>query len=76
MSTGTTVSRDYWTRQWAMMDSRAEPTGFSIGEDGTVYVEVHLTARDLHGNALFDEKGKLMFSKIEDGKIRRFYIRK
>ena len=29
--------RDYWTRQWAMMDSRAEPTGFSIGEDGTVY---------------------------------------
>jgi hypothetical protein len=40
--------RDYWTRQWAMMDSRAEPTGFSIGEDGTAYLEVHLTARDLH----------------------------
>jgi SnoaL-like domain len=48
--------RDYWTRQWAMMDSRAEPTGFSIGEDGTAYVEIHLTARDLNGNPLFDEK--------------------
>ena len=36
--------RDYWTRQWAMMDSHAEPSGFSIGEDGTAYVEVHLTA--------------------------------
>ena len=32
--------RDYWTRQWAMMDSHAEPSGFSIGEDGTAYVEV------------------------------------
>ena len=39
-----------------MMDSHAEPSGFSIGEDGTAYVEVHLTARDLHGNALFDAK--------------------
>ena len=62
--------RDYWTRQWAMMDSRAEPTGFSIGEDGTVYVEVHLTARDLHGNASFDEKASHVF-QIEDGLIRR-----
>jgi hypothetical protein len=25
--------RDYWTRQWAMMDSHAEPSGFSIGVD-------------------------------------------
>jgi hypothetical protein len=23
--------RDYWTRQWAMIDSHAEPVGFSIG---------------------------------------------
>jgi ketosteroid isomerase-like protein len=67
--------RDYWTRQWAMMDSRAEPTGFSIGEDGTAYVEVHLTARGLHGNALFDEKASHVF-QIEDGLIRRFDIRK
>ena len=66
--------RDYWTRQWAMMDSRAEPTGFSIGEDGTAYVEVHLTARDLNGNALFDEKAGHVF-QIEDGLIRRFDIR-
>jgi SnoaL-like domain len=48
--------RDYWTRQWEMLDSRAEPIGFSIGEDGTAYVEVHVTARDLNGNVLLDEK--------------------
>jgi ketosteroid isomerase-like protein len=66
--------RDYWTRQWAMMDSRAEPVSFSIGEDGTVHVEVHLTARDRKGNLLFDTRGWHVF-RIEDGLIRRFDIR-
>jgi hypothetical protein len=51
--------RTYWTRQWATMDSRAEPIGFSIGEARTVQVEVHLTARDLTGNLLFDT-GRVM----------------
>jgi ketosteroid isomerase-like protein len=67
--------REYWTRQWAEMDSRAEPTGFSIGEDGTAYVEVHVTARDRNGNKLFDEKVGHVF-QIEDGLISRFDIRK
>jgi ketosteroid isomerase-like protein len=67
--------RDYWTRQWAMMDSRAEPTSFSTGEDGTAYVEVHVTARDLNGNMLFDEKAGHVF-QIENGLIKRFDIRK
>jgi ketosteroid isomerase-like protein len=66
--------RDYRTRQWAMIDSRAEPTSFSISEDGTVNVEVQLTARDLKGNLLFDKVGGHIF-RIEDGLIRRFDIR-
>jgi hypothetical protein len=67
--------RDYWTRQWETIDSRAEPIGFSIGEDGTACVEVHVTARDLNGNVLFDEKVGHVF-QIKDGLIRRFDIRK
>ena len=66
--------RDYWTRQWAMIDSHAEPVGFSIGADGTRCVEVHLTARDLKGNLLFDKMGGHIF-RIENGLIRRFDIR-
>jgi ketosteroid isomerase-like protein len=66
--------RDYWTRQWATIDSHVEPAGFSIGEDGTTDVEVHLTARDLKGNLLFDKMGVHIF-RIEDGLIRRFDIR-
>ncbi|MGH6736658.1 MAG: nuclear transport factor 2 family protein [Methyloceanibacter sp.] len=67
--------REYWTRQWAMMDSRAEPAGFSIGGDGTAHVEVHLTARDHDGKVLFDEIAGHVF-QIEDGLIRRFDIQK
>jgi hypothetical protein len=65
--------RDYWTRQWATIDSHAEPVGFSFA-DGTADVEVHLTARDLAGNVLFDTMGRHIF-QIEDGLIRRFDIR-
>jgi hypothetical protein len=67
--------RDYWTRQWAMMDSRAEPISFSVGEDGTAHVEVHLTACDLNGTMLFDDKAVHVFH-FEDDLIRRFDIRK
>ena len=66
--------RDYWTRQWATIDSHADPVSFSMGEDGTVEVEVHLTARDLEGNVVFDKMGVHVF-RIENGLVRRFDIR-
>lgn len=66
--------RDYWARQWATIDSHAEPAGFSAGAGGTTVVEVHLTARDPEGNLLFDRMGGHVF-RIEDGLIRRFDIR-
>lgn len=66
--------RDYWARQWATMDSHAEPVCFSVGADGTTVVEVHLTARDFDGKVLFDEMGIHVF-RVEDGLIRRFDIR-
>ena len=74
-SAGTTGSATTGTRQWETMGSRAEPIGFSIGEDGTAYVEVQVTARDRNGSVLFDEKAGHVF-RIEDGLIRRFDIGK
>src|SRR3954453_10706575 len=32
--------REYWTRQWAEIDSRVEPTGFRVHADGKVAVNV------------------------------------
>jgi ketosteroid isomerase-like protein len=66
--------RQYWTRQWAAMDSRAEPRTFSAGANGTTEVEVHVTARDGTGKLLFDAMGRHVF-RIENGLITRFDIR-
>ena len=65
--------RNYWTRQWAAMDSRAEPLSFSVEGQGKASAEVHLTARDVSGNVLFDTRGRHLF-EIEDGLVKRFDI--
>jgi ketosteroid isomerase-like protein len=66
--------RNYWTKQWATMDSRANPIGFSIKSDGSAEVQVHLTARDPDGKLLFDTNAVHLF-QLNDGLIRRFDIR-
>jgi ketosteroid isomerase-like protein len=66
--------RNYWTRQWAMIDPRVEPTCFSTSIDGTTDVDVHQTVRDLKGNVLLDKMVGHVF-RIEDGLITRFNIR-
>ena len=37
---GREAVRSYWTRQWATIDPRVEPTRFSTGADGEIVVEV------------------------------------
>jgi hypothetical protein len=49
---GREAVRSYWTRQWAAIDLRVEPTGFSTGAAGEIVVEVHQTMRDLQGTML------------------------
>ena len=66
--------RDYWTRQWAMVDPHVEPVSFSASPDGGVVVEVHQVVRDLQGNLLVDQTVGHIF-RIEDGLIKRFDIR-
>jgi hypothetical protein len=66
--------RNYWTRQWAIIDPRVQPTGFSSGAGGATEVEVHQTVRDLQGNVVIDRMVGHIF-RIEDGLIVRFDIR-
>ena len=47
----------YWQRQWAAIDTSAEPTAVTEREDGTVEVAVHLIARDSAGNLLNEADG-------------------
>jgi hypothetical protein len=46
--------RDYWTRQWGVIDPRVDPLSFE--EDGVarVTVKVHLVVRDLQGTVIAD----------------------
>jgi nuclear transport factor 2 (NTF2) superfamily protein len=44
--------RDYWTRQWAEIDPRVEPTAFRALRDGRISVEVDQVVRDKSGALL------------------------
>jgi ketosteroid isomerase-like protein len=65
--------RQYWTRQWAMIDPHVEPLEFNESPAGHVVVEVHQVVRDLNGNLLDDQMVGHIF-QIEDGLVRRFDI--
>jgi len=66
--------RDYWTRQWGMIDPSVEPMGFTSMGDGRVAVEVHQVVRDLAGNVLKDQVVRHVYA-FEDGLIRSMEIR-
>ena len=66
--------REYWTRQWAMIDPRVEPINFTEGDEGAIEVEVHQVVRDLEGRILLDKTVGHIFH-LESGFVRRFDIR-
>lgn len=65
--------RDYWTRQWTLIDPQVEPTGFRRDDAGRVVVDVHQVVRDRAGTLLSDQTVKHVYA-IEQGLIRRMDI--
>jgi hypothetical protein len=65
--------RDYWTRQWSLIDPHVEPTGFQSDETGRTIVDVHQVVRDLDGNLIVDQMVQHIYT-IEDALIRRMDI--
>jgi ketosteroid isomerase-like protein len=70
---GRDAVRDYWQRQWAAIDSTAEPTAVRERPDGTTEVAVHLVGRDGAGQVLFDEHGLHVY-EFEGALVRRMTI--
>jgi len=66
--------RDYWTRQWRLIDPHVEPLAFSTDEAGRTVVDVHAVIRDLAGNLIKDERIEHVYV-IEDGLIQSMEIR-
>ena len=44
--------RDYWTRQWAMIDPHVEPLEIRSDDRGRLVVEVHQVVHDRQGKLL------------------------
>jgi hypothetical protein len=46
--------REYWTRQWAIVDPVVDPVGFAEDDEVRIVVDVHQVVRDLAGKLLLD----------------------
>jgi len=47
--------RDYWTRQWAILDPEVEPVEINADERGRWVVKVHQVVHDRQGKLLVDQ---------------------
>jgi ketosteroid isomerase-like protein len=65
--------RDYWTRQFAAIDSTVEPVGINEAADGRIAVDVHQTVRDLEGKVLSDGLVTHVYT-LRDGLVTRMDI--
>jgi hypothetical protein len=65
--------RDYWTRQWNLVNPHVEPQGFQLDENQRIVVDVYQVVRDLEGNIIVEQRVQHLYT-IEDGLIRRMDI--
>jgi hypothetical protein len=65
--------REYWTRQWSMINPHVEPEAFSLGKDGSVVVDVHQVVRDLNDNMIMDRMVQHIYY-FENGLIKTMII--
>lgn len=47
--------RDYWTRQWAVLDPHVEPMEITLDDRGRWVVKVHQVVHDREGRLLADQ---------------------
>ena len=66
--------RQYWTRQWSLINPHVEPMTFHVDEAGAVLVGVHQVVRDLSGNVVLDRMVEHLYF-LEGELIRTMEIR-
>jgi ketosteroid isomerase-like protein len=58
--------RDYWERQWKMIDPHVEPIRIEDDDSGRTVVTVHQVVRDMGGNLLSDKLVEHVYSFKSD----------
>jgi ketosteroid isomerase-like protein len=71
---GKAAVRDYWTRQFKVLDPRVEPKSFTAEADGRIAVDVHQVVHDKNGKLVVDQMVGHVY-EIRDGLIQRMEIR-
>ena len=67
--------RNYWTRQWKILDPHVEPIKFNMEKDGKIDVTVHQVVHDVNGNLLVDQIIHHVYT-FEEGLIKSMEIQK
>jgi hypothetical protein len=65
--------RDYWLRQWRVIDPHVDPVQFATDQNGSIVVEVHEVVRNLVGDILRDQMVQHAYI-VESGRIKRMDI--
>lgn len=66
--------REYWTRQWGIINPHVDPVSFELDSSGDVVVAVHQVVRELSGKVLLDRMVQHVY-KLKDGLIQSMTIR-
>lgn len=67
--------REYWIRQWGLIDPTVEPIGFAVDEAGRMVVDVHQVVRDPADRVVADQMVQHVY-ELRGGLIARMEIRK
>jgi ketosteroid isomerase-like protein len=66
--------REYWTRQWTLIDPHVEPLSFTRLDDGRVAVDVRQVVHDREGKLLLEQRVQHVY-RIENRLVREMEIR-
>ena len=71
---GRQAVREYWTRQWTLIEPRVEPLSFNVEPDGRIAVEVRQVVRDAAGRLLVDQRAWHVY-RMAEGLVREMEVR-
>ncbi|HEY4950500.1 MAG TPA: nuclear transport factor 2 family protein [Candidatus Acidoferrales bacterium] len=65
--------REYWTRQWDMIDPVVRPQRFELLPDGGIVAHVHQVVRDLDGKIILDQPVQHLY-RLDGAQIVSMHI--
>jgi ketosteroid isomerase-like protein len=71
---GKPAVRDYWTRQFEVLDPKVQPKNFAREADGRIAIHVHQVVHDKSGKLVVDQMIQHVY-EFRDGLIQRMEIR-